>query len=160
MNTGEIIAELGGLLKEQGLFLGTAESCTGGLIASTLTDVSGSSEWFKGAVVSYANEVKINCLKVPAKDIEENGAVSEPVVRAMARGVMDFLNVDAAVAVSGVAGPTGGTPDKPVGTVWMAFAGSFGVKAARFNFLGSRSEVKQATVDAACDLLLKLLKDM
>lgn len=110
---------LGNKLKEKGLSLGTAESCTGGNISHKITSVAGSSAYFKGCVVSYANEVKISVLNVPASDIEKHGAVSEEVVRAMAKGVAKLLLVDCAIAVSGVAGPDGGTFEKPVGTVWI-----------------------------------------
>lgn len=145
----EIVAGLGALLKSQGLTLGTAESCTGGLIASTLTDVSGSSEWLNGAIVAYSNEIKQEMLGVPKQALIDHGAVSEPVVAAMAQGLCATLGVDCSVAVSGIAGPTGGTPEKPVGTVWMAWH----VKGKTFTvkqfFEGSRDEIKLQTVKAA-----------
>jgi nicotinamide-nucleotide amidase len=110
---------LGRKLKEMGLTLATAESCTGGNIARMITSVAGSSAYFKGSVVSYANEVKTSLLKVPGFDIQVHGAVSEEVVRAMAAGVAQLLQVDCAIAISGIAGPDGGSDEKPVGTVWI-----------------------------------------
>jgi len=102
--------------------MGTAESCTGGYIAHLITSHAGSSAYFKGSVVSYANEVKQNVLKVDPKDLEQHGAVSQPVVEQMAKGAREVLGVDVAIATSGVAGPDGGTEEKPVGTVWIAMA--------------------------------------
>ncbi|WP_461209731.1 CinA family protein [Desulfocurvus sp. DL9XJH121] len=145
----ELIADLGRSLAARGLWLGTAESCTGGLIAASLTDVAGSSGWFRGAVVAYANEVKQGLLDVPPGDLAAHGAVSEPVVLAMARGACAALGVDCAVAVSGVAGPGGGTPDKPVGTVWIAWKAPGRTWARRFSFAGDRAAVRRATVEAA-----------
>lgn len=113
---------MGLLLKEQHKTLATAESCTGGNIAHQLTLIPGSSTYFKGSVVSYANEVKEHVLGVSKNDIEIYGAVSRPVVEQMARGVQCLMNTDCAIAVSGIAGPGGGTPEKPVGTVWIAVA--------------------------------------
>jgi len=113
---------LGERLFEKGLSLSTAESCTGGNIARLITSIAGSSHYFKGSVVSYANDVKSSVLGVLPRHIEKEGAVSEIVVREMAKGAMKLLNTDCSIAVSGVAGPTGGTEDKPVGTVWIATA--------------------------------------
>lgn len=113
---------VGDALKQKGLTVATAESCTGGSVAARITSVPGSSEYFKGAIVAYANEVKTNLLGVSEKLLAEYGAVSEEVVRAMALGAMKALGTDCAVATSGVAGPGGGTEQKPVGTVWIAVA--------------------------------------
>lgn len=110
---------LGRRLKNDGLTLSTAESCTGGHIAHKITSIAGSSAYFSGSVVSYSNEVKINVLNVPLTDIEEHGAVSEEVVRAMVKGVTQLMKTDCAIAVSGIAGPDGGSEEKPVGTVWI-----------------------------------------
>ena len=157
----DIVARLGGMLRARGWTMGTAESCTGGLIADTLTNVSGSSDWFAGAVVAYANAVKTDLLGVPEDVLAAHGAVSEPVVLAMARGLRRRLGVDAAVAVSGIAGPTGGTPDKPVGTVWMAWSlrgeGGDAERAALHRFQGDRLAVKAATVKTALEELERLL---
>ena len=109
-------------LKKQGKTIATAESCTGGKLASLLNKHAGSSAFYKGSVVAYSNEVKENVLCVPKEDVEQYGAVSEQVVSAMAQGVMKLLHTDYAIATSGVAGPDGGTAEKPVGTVWIAIA--------------------------------------
>ncbi len=110
---------LGEKLKEKGLTLATAESCTGGHIAHKITSIAGSSAYFEGSVVSYSNKVKTSVLNVPESDMENYGAVSEEVVRAMAKGISELLSVDCAISVSGIAGPDGGTAEKPVGTVWI-----------------------------------------
>jgi len=125
-------------LKKYGLRLATAESCTGGRIASVLTSVPGSSDVFNGSIVAYQNAVKSKLLNVPEAVIAEYGAVSEPVVKYMAEGVMKQLNADAAIAVSGIAGPGGGSPGKPVGTTWIAIALKNKVEAQRFRFGSTR----------------------
>lgn len=138
--------QVGRLLRENGLTVATAESCTGGEIAHLLTSVPGSSDYFKGAVVAYANEVKVNVLGVNPSDIEREGVVSEPVVLQMAEGVRRVMGTDYAVATSGVAGPSGGTPEKPVGTVWIGVAtprGSFAYKFV-FSFTRERNIAKAA----------------
>ncbi len=113
---------VGALLQSRGLSVATAESCTGGLVAQRITDVPGSSAYFRGGVVAYSNEAKAELLGVPAAEIETHGAVSEPVVRAMAEGARDRFASDLAIATSGISGPDGGTPEKPVGLVWIAIA--------------------------------------
>ncbi|WP_084458053.1 CinA family protein [Desulfocurvus vexinensis] len=153
----DAIARLGATLNAAGLFLATAESCTGGLIASTLTDVPGSSLWFRGAVVAYANEVKAGLLGVPPELLAVHGAVSEPVVRAMALGAARALGAQCAVAVSGIAGPGGGSADKPVGMVWMAFLVDGALSTRLHRFDGSRHAVKAAAVAAAVAGLLERL---
>lgn len=152
------VAELGECLRAYDNKLATAESCTGGLLASTLTDVSGSSEWFNGSVVAYSNEVKANLLGVPGDILEQHGAVSEPVVLAMAQGVLKTIGADVSVAISGIAGPTGGTPDKPVGTVWMAWAWPGGSRSKLYNFTGDRASIKDQSVMAAVNGLLSVAK--
>jgi len=152
------VAELGECLRVNGDFLATAESCTGGLLASTLTDVPGSSEWFRGSVVAYANEVKRDLLGVPADVLEAHGAVSEPVVLAMAQGVLKAVGADVSVAISGVAGPGGGTPEKPVGMVWMAWAWPGGTRARRYDFSGDRWAVKTQSVMSAINGLLSVVR--
>ena len=142
------------LLLERGATVATAESCTGGNVAALLTSVPGASGYFKGSVVAYANEVKAGVLGVSREDLEAFGAVSEPVVRQMAAGVRRLLDVDYAVATSGVAGPTGGTPEKPVGTVWIAVASPEGVVAKRFVFSFTRAgNVAKASLKAVEMLL-------
>lgn len=152
------VQEVGELLGLEDYTLATAESCTGGLLASTLTDVSGSSAWFRGSVVAYANEVKQGLLGVPEEDIAAHGAVSESVVKAMAEGVKKAVGADVSVAISGIAGPTGGTPDKPVGTVWMAWSWPYGTKTKIYHFDGGRDAVKAQSVMAAVNGLMAILR--
>lgn len=148
------VAELGECLRVEDNLLATAESCTGGLLASTLTDTPGSSEWFAGSVVAYSNEVKTKLLGVSPEVLEKHGAVSESVVRAMAEGVLKATNTQFSVAISGIAGPGGGSEDKPVGTVWMAWSFPSGTRARQYSFSGSRQEVKEQSVMAAVNGLL------
>lgn len=137
--------------------MGTAESCTGGTIASQITRIAGASRYFKGSVVSYANEVKVQQLGVAASQIEEHGAVSEVVVQHMALGLKDQLQVDYAIAVSGIAGPDGGTETKPVGTVWIAVSGPQETIARSFNFGTDRAlNIERASMTALY-LLWKML---
>lgn len=119
---------VGRLLKEKGLTLSTAESCTGGYVAHMITGIPGSSAYFKGSVVAYDNAVKVNQLKVQSETLEAHGAVSEETVKEMAKGCLELLETDIAVAISGIAGPGGGTEEKPVGTIWMAIADKNSVK--------------------------------
>jgi len=152
------VSELGECLRVEDNMLATAESCTGGLLASTLTDTPGSSEWFAGSVVAYSNEVKAKLLGVRPEILETHGAVSEPVVVAMAEGVLKTIGADISVAISGIAGPGGGSPDKPVGTVWMAWAWASGSRARLYNFSGSREAIKQQSVMAAINGLLSVAR--
>lgn len=162
---GHIIADgdkrlpeiLGERLRERGLTLSTAESCTGGNIAHEITSIAGSSDYFKGAVVSYANEVKMSLLGVNEQDIIDHGVVSEPVVRQMAEGACRALGTDCAIATSGIAGPGGGSPTKPVGTVWMAAKCGDRIVTQVKQLPGDRSRViTRATLEAQL-LLLSLL---
>jgi nicotinamide-nucleotide amidase len=121
-NNNSLSEQLGGLLRSKGLLMGTAESCTGGRIANMVTLVAGSSDYFVGGVVSYSNEVKHNVLGVSEDSLRLHGAVSREVVEQMAQGAIRTLGCDCSVATSGVAGPGGGSPEKPVGTVWIAAA--------------------------------------
>lgn len=146
---------LGRLLLAKGQTISTAESCTGGRLAALLNAHSGSSAWYWGSVVAYDNSVKQNVLGVPAEVLEKHGAVSEETVRFMAEGVRKLTNTDFAIATSGVAGPTGGTPDKPVGTVWMAWATPVGTYAECFH-LGSGRE--QITTRACTKALIQMLQ--
>lgn len=152
-----MVEELAEKLKARGWWLATAESCTGGLIGHTLTNVSGSSEWYVGGAVAYANRVKQGLLGVPAEDLERLGAVSREVVEAMAVGAARVFDAQAAIAVSGVAGPSGGTTEKPVGTVWMAWKAGPVLRAERFLFTGDRAEVKARSAHAALEGLVRLL---
>jgi len=140
-------------LKEQKLSLGLAESCTGGYIAHLITSLSGSSEYFKGGIVAYSNEVKIKVLQVEEQVINWHGAVSKEVVEQMAINILRILNVDYGVAVSGIAGPAGGSAEKPVGTVWIAVANKNNVNTKCFSFDGSRKQVIKQAATAALDML-------
>ena len=148
---------LGRALAARGWRVVTAESCTGGWIAKALTDVAGSSQWFEGGVVAYSNAAKLALLGVPSDVLAAHGAVSEPVVRAMAEGVRTRFAAELAVAVSGVAGPGGGTADKPVGTVHFAWAAPGGVTAARRIYAGGREAVRRQTVGLALERLAELV---
>lgn len=138
--------------------LATAESCTGGWIAKAVTDVAGSSDWFGYGIVSYSNPAKQELLGVTIPSLVEHGAVSEAVVREMAEGVLRQGNADVSVAVSGVAGPGGGSPDKPVGAVWFAWAelsdAGMRSRARRHRFEGDRDSVRRQTVAVALEGLL------
>lgn len=135
----------------------TAESCTGGLIAATCTDLTGSSAWFERGFVTYSNEAKTDLLAVSAALIAEHGAVSEPVAKAMAAGALQHSRAHVAVAVTGVAGPGGGSASKPVGTVWLAWATPQKVEAVLHHFSGDRRQVREATVQQALAGLLQRL---
>ena len=151
-------ALLARLLLHKGWFLATAESCTGGLIAAACTDLAGSSNWFERGFVSYSNTAKCEVLGVDPALIERHGAVSEPVVRAMASGALAHSQAQVAIAVTGVAGPGGGSPDKPVGTVWLAWATPLGVTSEVQHFAGDRAAVRQATVQHALARLTELIQ--
>lgn len=137
--------------------LATAESCTGGLIAAACTDLPGASSWFERGFVSYSNAAKTELLGVDAALIEQHGAVSEAVVRAMAEGTLRHAHAQVALAVTGVAGPDGGNTDKPVGTVWLCWASPAGLLSIRRHFVGDRATVRNATVHQALAHLLQLL---
>ena len=154
----KLIRELGQTLAERGSMLAAAESCTGGLIAHLVTNIPGSSEWFAGAVVAYANQVKSSVLNVPEAVIATHGAVSQEVVLSMASGVQRLLGVEASLAVSGIAGPDGGTPTKPVGSVWMAWSIGELQRTSFHHFSGSRLEIKQQSALAALEGILELLR--
>jgi PncC family amidohydrolase len=149
---------VGELLLLHGLWLATAESCTGGLISHLITNVSGSSTYYLGGVTAYANEAKIRLLGVNPETLEQYGAVSEQTVLEMARGIRYALGADIGISVSGIAGPLGGTPDKPVGTVWIGLS-SAQVKLAR-NYLwaGDRLSIKEQSAQAALQLLVEHLQ--
>jgi nicotinamide-nucleotide amidase len=156
--TAQLTSQLAELLQSRGLMLCTAESCTGGLIAAACTDRAGSSLWFERGFVSYSNAAKSQLLGVPAELIARHGAVSQEVARAMARGALSHSQAQLAVAVTGVAGPGGGSVDKPVGTVWLAWALGAQVHAERQHFGGDRAAVRQATVIHALQGLIALLR--
>ncbi|MDR0833142.1 MAG: CinA family protein [Candidatus Symbiothrix sp.] len=145
------------LLKANGLTLSVAESCTGGRLASLFTAIPGCSHYFKGGVVSYSNEAKINILGVNAGDITHYGAVSQSVVEQMARGAQRMFGSDCAIATSGVAGPGGGTVDKPVGTVWIAAAYKDQLHSQVFHFSGNRAENISKACKTGIDMLLTII---
>lgn len=137
--------------------MATAESCTGGLIAAACTDLAGSSQWFERGFVTYSNAAKTELLGVDAALIDANGAVSEKVARAMAFGAIRHSNAQLSVAVTGVAGPSGGSADKPVGTVWFGFSVNGLLTSEVQRFDGDRAQVRAATVTHALTRLLQLL---
>ena len=150
-------ALIGQLLKQQGATIATAESCTGGRLAAALNAQSGSSVYYMGSVVAYDNSIKTNILGVDEKTLNTDGAVSESTVLQMANGVRNLLHTDYAIATSGIAGPTGGTPEKPVGTVWIAWATPEGTEAQCFH-IGAAREREQITLRAVTEALVKMIK--
>ena len=149
--------QLAARLLANGQMMAAAESCTGGMIAAACTDLAGSSAWFERGFVSYSNEAKTGLLGVPAALIAEHGAVSEPVVRAMAQGALQHSHALVSVAITGVAGPGGGSVDKPVGNVWFGWATPAGVVTQLCHFEGDRHQVRQASVQHALQRLVDLL---
>ncbi len=150
---------LGNLLKERQQTIATAESCTGGRLAATLNAQSGSSAYYMGSVIAYDNSVKTNLLGVSPDILQTHGAVSEATVLQMANGVRQLLHTDYAIATSGIAGPTGGTPDKPVGTVWIAWATPWGTTATCYHF-GIAREREQITQRAVTAAIVELIKSL
>ena len=155
----DLAKKLGARLMMKGLKLATAESCTGGWIAKVLTDIAGSSDWFDSAIVSYSNEAKKHFLKVPDGILLDHGAVSENTVLAMQQGIFMETRADAGISVSGIAGPGGGSEEKPVGTVWLAASlrGQM-VHTQKFLFEGDRNQVRLQAVEAALSSLLELVE--
>ena len=162
-NQSALVLALANALRARGWRLATAESCTGGLIAAACTSVAGSSDWFEHGVVSYSNDAKTELLGVSAALIEQHGAVSEAVAKAMAIGVLQRSQAQRAVAVTGIAGPGGATPGKPVGTVWLAVAGrenpadDIHVQATLLQLAGDRATVRHQTVTRALQALIASL---
>lgn len=156
-DTLTLVQNLAERLLARGAMLATAESCTGGLIAAACTELAGSSAWFERGFVTYSNQAKTELLGVDAELIAQHGAVSEPVARAMAQGALVQAQVDYGVAVTGVAGPSGGSPDKPVGTVWLAWAARDGRLISRVClFEGDRARIRQQTCVEALQGLIRL----
>lgn len=149
-----LVPPLADAMRRRGWRIASAESCTGGLIAAACTDIAGSSDWFERGFVSYSNAAKTDLLGVDAALIAAHGAVSEPVALAMAAGALARAPVQLAVAVTGIAGPGGAVPGKPVGTVWIAWGSAGALRAERLQFGGDRAAVRCATVDAALQRLL------
>jgi nicotinamide-nucleotide amidase len=148
------------MAREKGLTIGCAESCTGGKIAAMFTSVAGCSDTFMGGVVSYSNDVKANVLNVSQNDLDAHGAVSQPVVEQMTKGACARLGVDCAVATSGIAGPGGGTPEKPVGTVWIGMTTPAGTVSALHHFNGDREAITRRAATTAIVTLIKQLKNL
>lgn len=152
-----LAAIAGDMLRERGLTLATAESCTGGNVAHAITAIAGSSDYFSGSVVAYSNAVKHEVLAVKKEVLAEHGAVSEPTVKAMCEGISYLMNTDCAIATSGIAGPGGGTPEKPVGTVWTAVKCGDRVECECYHLPGTRDRViDRATNNVLCHLIKML----
>src|SRR5512140_3335129 len=156
--TSRLEEQVGAMLRERGLKLATAESCTGGLVASRITDVAGSSDYFLGGIVAYAYEAKVEVLKVSWDALRAYGAVSSETVLEMARGACRALSADIAISVSGIAGPGGGLPNKPVGTTWFGLVAPEGAWSFLRQFEGYRLQNKLQASEAALELLMQYLR--
>ena len=153
-----LAAQVGAALKSHGFMLATAESCTGGAVAMAVTDVAGSSTWFERGFVTYTNEAKQDMLDVASETLERHGAVSEAVVREMVAGALRHSRAQVALSVSGIAGPTGGTRDKPVGTVWFAWGIKDGqCRAQRHHLAGDRAAIRAESVHIALQGIIEIL---
>jgi len=150
-------ANIGKILVEKGWTISTAESCTGGLLSHVLTGVSGSSSYFIGGVVAYSNRIKENILGVESKTLAQHGAVSEETALEMAAGIREKFNTDFGLSTTGIAGPTGGTPTKPVGLVWMGISTPAGNQAFEGHFSGGREGIKNSTVK---EILTRLIREL
>jgi nicotinamide-nucleotide amidase len=157
-NISEITAKLAAQLLRDGYKMATAESCTGGMIAAACTALAGSSDWFERGFVTYSNDAKIDALGVDASLIEQHGAVSELVARAMAFGAIRHSKAQVSIAVTGIAGPTGGSAAKPVGTVWFGFSVNGTLHSETQRFDGDRTAVRHSTVQHALQRVLALLQ--
>jgi nicotinamide-nucleotide amidase len=157
MEKGDLVEAVAHVLTSQSHTLAVAESCTGGLMAKIITDFPGSSNYFRGGVIAYADRVKLDLLGIEEGLLAESGAVSEAVAAGMARGVADLLDTDVGVGVTGIAGPTGGTGEKPVGTVWFAVAVNGRVRTSHQVFSGDREAVRERATQAALLLLYEML---
>lgn len=146
------------VLMERGLHLAVAESCTGGMLAARLTDRPGASAFFDAGLVTYSDGAKRVVLGVKARTLEEHGAVSDAVAREMLTGARRITGADVAIAITGIAGPEGGTPDKPVGTVWIGASVGTSTEVRRYHFEGDRGAVRTASVEASLELLQRLLE--
>ncbi len=156
-NLYQLSEQVGALLHRHGQIVTTAESCTGGWIAKSLTDIAGSSEWFEAGFITYSNQAKERMVGVSAELLALHGAVSEEVVDAMMRGALKRSGADCAVAVSGIAGPGGGTADKPVGTVWLGWCNRDGLhQTVQKQFVGNRQAVREQTVQVALEGIIDL----
>ena len=151
---------LGQQLSERGLTISVAESFTGGMIAHVITNAPGSSRYFQGGVIAYANEVKMEILGVSEQTLIDHGAVSRETVLEMARGVRTALDTDIGISSSGIAGPEGGSPDKPVGLAWIGFSSTGNEYAEQFMFVGNRLQIKEQAVHSAIERLITFLPDL
>ena len=151
--------ELGKILTEKNLTISCAESCTGGLLTSRLTDVAGSSAYVQGSIVSYSNEIKNSVLNVKAETLKNFGAVSEQTARQMSNNVRELFKTDIGVGITGIAGPGGGSAEKPVGTVYISVSNSDKTFVKRFNFGGSRIEIKNQSCDAAIKMVMEVIEN-
>lgn len=158
MRLNSLETVVGQKLAASGQRIATAESCSGGLLAHRITNVSGSSAYFLGGVVTYSNEAKAELLGVSIGDIDQHGAVSETVARQMAQGARQCFGAEWGIGVTGVAGPTGGTEEKPVGLVYIAVAGARETHVTCNHFSGPRESIKEQTADKAFELLLEQLQ--
>jgi PncC family amidohydrolase len=158
INDSPIEQVIGNILRARGLKIATAESCTGGLVADRITNVPGSSEYFIGGVVAYAYEAKVALIHVSWDTLRLHGAVSRETVIEMARGVRTALGANIGVSISGIAGPTGGLPDKPVGTTWIGLSATDGDWARKFVWDGDRRRNKELSADAALQFVLDYLQ--
>lgn len=159
MDETELARRLGEALMRRGWSLTTAESCTGGWVAQAVTAIAGSSQWFERGFVTYSNIAKIEMLGVRASTIERHGAVSEATVREMVAGALRYSHAQVALAVSGIAGPGGGSPEKPVGTVWLVWGGAARTHAVRRLFPGDRDAIRRQAVSAALQGMLEWVND-
>jgi len=163
MPTDTVVHQLairaGNRLRDNRLMLATAESCTGGMVATAITDISGSSNWFERGFVTYSNQAKIEMIGVPPELIERHGAVSEPVARAMAEGALRNSRAQVSLAITGIAGPGGGTPDKPVGTVAFGWSNRLHTSVETLVFKGDREQVRVQAAAHALRGLLALLEE-
>jgi len=158
MNNFPLEILVGDLLRRRKFRLSTAESCTGGLIGHRLTNVPGSSDYYLGGVIAYSNEVKMNQLGVKSETLERFGAVSRETVLEMARGIRDLLKAEIGLSVSGIAGPGGGSPDKPVGLTWIGLSAIGYEQAWSYRWSGERLQVKEQTAEQALQLLVNFLE--
>ncbi|HID94293.1 MAG TPA: nicotinamide-nucleotide amidohydrolase family protein [bacterium (Candidatus Stahlbacteria)] len=159
-NNENLAVQLGKLLKEKHLTISVAESCTGGLVMDKITDVSGSSEYFMGGVVAYSNELKMKILGVKKETLERVGAVSREVAHEMASGIKNFTGTDIGVSTTGIAGPTGATPTKPVGLIYIGFCSADKEVVEKHIFKGDRQMVKEQAAQAALDIVRRWLEKL
>ena len=158
MNSTDLTKTLAEILLSRNWTVSLAESCTGGLVSATLTELAGSSEWFERGYITYSNEAKTECLEVPARLIESHGAVSELVAKAMAEGARINSGSDVAISITGIAGPSGGTAEKPVGTVCFGWATENQTLTKTMHFNGDRQAVRQQATEFALTELIALLR--